>query len=355
MPKQTGDGSVSRLAALEMARGAAALLVVLYHATAVLHLPKYLGAPPLNGFFYFGNVGVDFFFALSGYILFHVHGHEVGKPGAVRRFLWKRWLRVFPPYWAATLLVIPAYALFPGFGKGDELAPGRLFSSFSLLPLPQAPVLPVAWSLVFEVLFYVLFALALKGRAVAAMVLGGWIVTPALGMWLGNPAAYPGFYIGTAHHWQFLLGSAACVCAQQKGLVERPTAWVVLGATILLLTAIGRNSFGFHPPDPLFHLMVGIGAAIALCGLGSDRSTVEGSGRRFMTGLGSASYSIYLIHYAVLSLAAKLLGPWIAAGKLPASFWLLLLSAAGVVGGGLFHRWVENPFLAWGRRLRPQL
>jgi exopolysaccharide production protein ExoZ len=50
-----------KLASIEAARGIAALLVVLFHATAIINLPKYFSALPFSGFFLFGYAGVDFF------------------------------------------------------------------------------------------------------------------------------------------------------------------------------------------------------------------------------------------------------------------------------------------------------
>ena len=62
-----------RLVGIQAARGAAALLVVFYHAGRMLSLDQYVGNDPLRGLFRFGHAGVDFFFVLSGFIIYFVH------------------------------------------------------------------------------------------------------------------------------------------------------------------------------------------------------------------------------------------------------------------------------------------
>jgi len=88
----------SRLVGIEASRGIAALLVVLFHTTVIMNLPKYFGALPLHGLFKFGYAGVDFFFVLSGFIILHTHMNDIGKKGAIASYARKRFIRVLPIY-----------------------------------------------------------------------------------------------------------------------------------------------------------------------------------------------------------------------------------------------------------------
>jgi exopolysaccharide production protein ExoZ len=66
--------------------------------------------------------------------------------------------------------------------------------------------------------------------------------------------------------------------------------------------------------------------------------------------LGDASYSIYLIHYPVISHLARI-GFYIDARlHLPIIVWGFLLMAAGPGAGCLLHYYVERPLLKWLRR-----
>jgi len=54
----------------------------------------------------FGHAGVDFFFVLSGFIIFFVHGKDIGKPSRLPHYVWRRFIRIYPVYWAVTLISI---------------------------------------------------------------------------------------------------------------------------------------------------------------------------------------------------------------------------------------------------------
>jgi len=57
--------------------------VVAFHAERALSLPQYVGHMPLGGATAFMHTGVDFFFVLSGYIIFAVHRADIGRPAAL--------------------------------------------------------------------------------------------------------------------------------------------------------------------------------------------------------------------------------------------------------------------------------
>ena len=95
----TGDWRwLVRLLSVEAARGAAAVLVLLVHSSAMLAAPKYFGEMPFYGLFKFGHAGVDFFFVLSGFIIFHVHRTDLGNPARLGKYLARRFVRIFPTY-----------------------------------------------------------------------------------------------------------------------------------------------------------------------------------------------------------------------------------------------------------------
>ena len=60
-----------KLTSIEAARGIAAVMVVFYHAAR--HLKADYNVMPWEGIAQFGHAGVDFFFVLSGFIIFFVH------------------------------------------------------------------------------------------------------------------------------------------------------------------------------------------------------------------------------------------------------------------------------------------
>ena len=165
-----------KLLGIQFCRGLAAILVVLYHAGRMLALPQYLGHIALGGFFNFGNAGVDFFFVLSGFIIFFVHEKDIGRPESLLAYAWSRVTRIYPIYWLVTALVLVEIALRPG---PKDVDPGYLISSLLLLPQPQEPVLGVGWTLVHEMLFYLVFAVAVLSRRFGLWIALAWLALSA--------------------------------------------------------------------------------------------------------------------------------------------------------------------------------
>ena len=95
-----------KLLGIQFCRGIAAVLVVLYHAGRMLALPQYAGHVALGGVFNFGNAGVDFFFVLSGFIIFFVHEKDIGQTQRLPAYIWSRVTRIYPIYWLVTAIVL---------------------------------------------------------------------------------------------------------------------------------------------------------------------------------------------------------------------------------------------------------
>ena len=147
-----------RLGGIEALRGLAASAVVLYHAAR--HVDKAYGAPGLAHAFLPGHAGVDLFFVLSGFIILHVHARDIGVPARLPHYANRRFSRVMPLYWVALCVTILAGSL----GGHGWPAPWRVAVSASLLPAHLEPLLGVAWTLQYEIVFYAAFALLVLDR-----------------------------------------------------------------------------------------------------------------------------------------------------------------------------------------------
>lgn len=84
--------------ALDGLRGLAILLVVVYHNFGFINV------------FFFGWLGVDLFFVLSGFLITDILLKTVGKKGYLKNFYIRRVLRIFPLYYLSLiffLIVLP--------------------------------------------------------------------------------------------------------------------------------------------------------------------------------------------------------------------------------------------------------
>lgn len=144
--------SVQKFGSLELGRGIAALAVVAHHAGQASDA---FSAAKFGKWLEAGALGVDFFFVLSGFIIYHVHHNDPKTLLAAKSFFTKRVRRIYIPYLPISLALILAYTLFPSLSQGDR--DWGLFTSLTLLPSAPPPALSVAWTLVYEMLFYIFF------------------------------------------------------------------------------------------------------------------------------------------------------------------------------------------------------
>jgi peptidoglycan/LPS O-acetylase OafA/YrhL len=84
-------------------RGIAILLVVFYHNFGFV---KY---------FFFGWLGVDLFFVLSGFLITDILLNTVNTPGYFRNFYAKRVLRIFPLYYLSLIIFLVILPRIKGF------------------------------------------------------------------------------------------------------------------------------------------------------------------------------------------------------------------------------------------------
>ena len=332
------------LSSLQGGRAIAALLIVFYHASrSIFENPKYWDRVPLGGVFDFGSSGITFFFVLSGFIIYHAHERDLGRPEQVQPYLWKRFRRIYPIYWLVVILVLPIYFTVHSFGYGFETHPEVIMSSFLLIHLQsQLAVMRVAWTLFHEVLFYALFALAIWRVRVGFVALGLWFAASTQAL---DPALSPalvGFYLSYLH-LLFGFGLAARRLLG-KMVVPRPRRLILLSGAIILVLAADQD-YGGLLSEMWSTLGFGVGCTLALVGV----VELERQGRLTTPGwlilLGNASYSIYLVHFFTLSLLAKL--AWSSgAMRLPDSLVYLAMVAIATASGVLFHLWVERPLLA---------
>lgn len=120
----------------------------------------------------------------------------------------------------------------------------------------------------------------------------------------------------------------------------------VLGFGGMLLLGLGQHygwtRLGLMPSVLLNYLAAG--AAVA--GLAGVDLEAAARPHRWLRLVGEASYSIYLVHYPVLSVGGKVFRSLGWQAWLPAEGWFLGLSVLGLGSGIVFHKLVEVPLLA---------
>src|SRR5262245_51871513 len=102
-----------QLKTVQALRALAALFVVGYHCTLLLHETFYPGFTPWDN----GNSGVDLFFVISGFIMIVSSQSLAREADGWRRFISLRIVRIVPLYWLTTLAKLALIVAIPEFAR----------------------------------------------------------------------------------------------------------------------------------------------------------------------------------------------------------------------------------------------
>ena len=359
----------------------AAVWVLLYHSQGPLDAIGVLSIPVLPDFIRVGRLGVDLFFALSGFILAHTYLSSLGEQLKVNksaRFLWLRLARIYPVH--VVMLVIAGFAVTAqSIVTGEELNrswvnPWDFIKNLLLIQEwgsdPQRGWNFVAWSLSMEWLAYLIFpfmALVLwrmhKHLPTWALCLL-WIMslTPLVIYGLGSSDPYYTENWGSTYRvlTAFTAGAISYLIVDRLRESDRAAAMcdvlafvlpaiVVAGSVFLAWLPAAVSPITSTDPDaeplpPLFHLtlvpvlIVWIGV-LAL----SRRGMANLLATKIMVFGGFISYSLYMTHLVWFGLwraGMKTLG--LESGPLYALSVVFLLGMSFVIAYVMW-RLVEEP------------
>ncbi|MEE2690740.1 MAG: acyltransferase [Pseudomonadota bacterium] len=333
---------------LQYLRAIAAILVVIFHATLIV---SQTFAPGLR-LFTAGEIGVDIFFVISGFIMWTIAS---ARPMGPAEFMTRRVARIVPLYWALT---IPAALISTDGGVGIAWPPdvAAILKSLFFIPFWNAhlggvrPVIPVGWTLNLEMLFYAIFALSLllAPRARLVVVAGLLLLVPASKLVFGQ-SAHPAlelytksvvgeFAFGMLLGWAYANGLSRLTA--RRGAVPFGLALIALAVAAIPFRGMLTDARILHFGVPALMIVLG-----ALC--------LEKQAARRPLGvlkfLGDASYSIYLAHMLALSAGKILLnGGFAAAHPLAAVAFEAIFAC---LGGVIVYLVIEKPVTVGAKRL----
>lgn len=300
---------------LQAGRGLAALAVVVGHSALAAHD---FGAPftgfrvALTGFY-----GVDFFFVLSGFIIYH---STVGRDRSVREYVIARFRRVYLPYWPIGIAIALLYVGLPTISAGHRT--WSWLPTLTLLPVDSNPALSVAWTLKHEILFYAAFGLFYYADLLP-LGLGIW----ALAIICGLP-----HLVSAPINLEFLFGIGACI-AYRRGIAH----------PVLILFGVIAGLLAYATGE---RVLIGLMFALLIAPIAQLERRKMLNMPDFIVVLGAASYSLYLVHEPIVALVGRL-----GAGH---PFTILLVGmAASLVGGFAYHWVIEERVVK--RRLNPEV
>jgi peptidoglycan/LPS O-acetylase OafA/YrhL len=284
-------------------RGIAATLVVLSHVGE--HERSLSGPHLLAPFTYIGPTGVDLFFAISGFIMTITNWGNFTRPGAPADFLVRRFMRIFPIYWIVTAAVLTVS--FKVHGVTPQ--PLHLLGALLLVPQAQYPPLGVAWSLIYEMYFYYVFAVLLFFRRSAfAWAIAGWgALTIALNVALHGKAGIDTFLRTAASPFVLEFGLGVIVgllTVNRRFLNPKILAGAAVALTIAALAHLAAIH-GAYSGAPYGgwdrFVFAGVPFAVLLYGFVGLELHSRVVLPRWLCAFGNASYSLYLWHELIAS------------------------------------------------------
>jgi len=339
-------GQADNVRPMEGLRGFAVLLVFLTHYAGMVE-PWIAGgtetARIASGLRHVGHAGVDLFFVLSGYL---IYGSLMKRPQPFIGFMRRRIARIYPAF----LVVFIAYVLLSFAFPSESRIPADpveaalyLVQNLLLLPglFPIDPLITVAWSLSFEMLFYLvtpafiaLLGLRRRSRRWRVVFLLGLAGALALhGALLGGPIRLMMFVAGMLLHEALAHRRQATQASPAGALVGLLALLAGLGA--VLLPGEGHTAQALQ----VCILFVAWPLLCLVC-FGAPSAWLP---RAFswtpLRWLGNMSYSYYLLHGLVLNAGFLLLaqvlppagqGAWVFWGLLPVLFALTLAPTAAL-------------------------
>ncbi len=327
---------------MEGLRGFAVFLVFLVHYVTLISP----GVKTESGLGHFlgqvhsvGNAGVDLFFVLSGYL---IYGSLIGRPQGFLQFMWRRIVRIYPAF----CVVFVIYLLLSLLHPAESKLPGEatkaaiyLVQNLLLLPglFPIQPLITVAWSLSYEMFYYLVIPVVIRMFALA----------------------------GRSNQWRirFFMGAAAAL-ALYCIVFGGPIRLAMFIAGVLVYEAIQARSIS-PPASGLALLALAAGLAATLLPLSGQSALVVKMAALFgaffivcfacfsdprawlarafswtpMRWLGNMSYSYYLLHGLALKVGFMFIFARLAhvehqtlfaLGMLAPMFLLSLLPAIGL-------------------------
>jgi peptidoglycan/LPS O-acetylase OafA/YrhL len=344
MVETTTQADRGRIDNIQILRAIAALTVVVSHSCGdVLDIfGKGSATPPVPGQF-----GVEIFFVISGFIIWHIASREFGRPRARFHFAWNRAWRVIPLYWLTTLAYIGIGHFMPGSINRDASSLPHALASFVFFPVQgpsgsMSPIYSLGWSLNYEMFFYAVMALLLGLRARTALIALTVIFVGLAAIHPWMPANTALWVWTRAFVLEFLAG--VLLSALWARTHARLPAWTFLPLLALVMVGVIAYFQTSYGPDQIVSWAQGASyalrpqtmlMAVGIVALGLFCAQPKGGVswiRKPLLLVGNSSFSLYLTHMFTVRIAARIAEKVHVANLIPAwLFWaLLVLVCCGV-------------------------
>ncbi len=311
-----------------------------------------------------GNLGVDVFFVISGFLITQMVLGLLGSGGwSYRGFMWRRVRRLTP---ALAVVVAAAMLASVWIHDGDMAAQIATWGAASLAYVINFTMLfgggdikagaanPYGhtWSLAVEMHFYLLWPLVLwalhrRPQALqwAIVAIGGVSFVAAVLVSFMHPFAV---YLLTPYKvFGFMMGAFVAIAPGPAGLSAGQARRWSMVATVFVFAPMYTSIIG----QVWFPISAAVGSAAAACliWLGPRAGLMRALARPAPAYVGKLSYALYLVHWPILALTIAWMGADPTRLGMSLSFAQKGVAlAASIVAALTLHHLVERPLRARG-------
>ncbi len=229
--------------------------VVMASHTARIYDPKDPRFNPFWAMLSNGQIGVEIFFVISGFLITTLLAREWEQSGAIslRDFYMRRAFRILPPYYVFLLAILAAMR-FQWVSIANREWLSSLLFFWNYLPSSNSWWLGHTWSLCVEEQFYILWPLALVGLGRrGARTLAIWIFALSPLFRIGSYFALPAFrekltFFLSTHADALMAGCILALCGSEPWFVR---LWSRVGKEVLVFAGA---AFIFVVSPALFSL-----------------------------------------------------------------------------------------------------
>jgi peptidoglycan/LPS O-acetylase OafA/YrhL len=344
--------------ALDGLRGLAILMVVIMHNFRFMN------------YFFFGWLGVDLFFVISGFLITDILLNTAGKPHYLRNFYMRRVIRIFPVFYVAMavcLFVIPVFfkELNITYYRENQVYLWTYLQNWLFIFRPPYgdPILLHSWSLAVEEQFYIFWPLIIllvkdpkRLLVISCFLLLAVAITRYL-IWINQieSLSYSSLYTFTRIDGICIGAMIALLFRISPSWLKKNTTWIVLlMAAINLGFYLINNSQSFSLP---YRAFVGYTTFAVLFGVLLYETVMNKSpiirflfDNSFMRFFGKISYGFYVYHWPITLIMLPAIMSWMKehfkwGGDLYLYLGSTIVTLVAISVSYISYRFFEKPLL----------
>ncbi|MGP3146745.1 acyltransferase family protein [Serratia bockelmannii] len=347
-----------KLESLQALRGIAALLVLLFHYRFYLRGDDESGTTIWDALFSWGNIGVDIFFIISGFIMVYTTQHYMQGCSSAKRFLLNRAIRIIPLYYFGLLVAFllgGAMSTFHYPEKVQNLLSALTFTVYKTSVTPHyidaGGMYNIRWTLNYEIYFYLAFALCLMMKyRILTLICWGGLMTYVIPAFAGfQPTlSVQGYdfqtptiaFITNPLLLEFLIGVfAGYVYLQLKRCVvsvKLPLISNVIAIGLLCYIVFGVYSGNIRALNLESTIVLGFWVLFFTLG----EQVLQAYIPQVLKYVGNISFSLYLLHNPIGMAVMKQMGP-VGQSAFKGIPTILLATLLSILAAHLTHKYIE--------------